>query len=66
MLAFSAVAVSRGYSLGAVCGLLIEVASLIAETNSRTHMGSAVVLRGLSSCNSWALEQRLNSGGTQA
>ena len=54
----SQVAVSRGFSLGVVLGLLIVVASLVAKHGSRAH--------GLSSCGSWALEHRFNSCGAQA
>ena len=52
----SLVAESGGYSLVAVCGLLIVVASPAAERG----------LLGFSSCSSGALEHRLNSYGAQA
>ena len=43
-MAFSLVAVSRGYSLVAVCGLLVVVvASLTAEHEVLGHVGSVVV-----------------------
>ena len=42
----------------AVLGLLIAVASLVAEYRLQA--------RGLSSCGSWALEHRLSSCGTWA
>ena len=45
----------------AVHGLLIAVASLVAE-----HKAAVVVARRLSSCGSWALEHRLSSCGAQA
>ena len=43
----SLTAVSGGYSLVMVCGLLIAVASLVENTGSR-HTGSKVVVHGLS------------------
>ena len=49
----------------AVRGLLIAVASLVAEHGSR-HAGSVVVVHKLSSCGSWALEHRLSSCGARA
>ena len=54
---FSLVAVRGGYSLAAVCWLLITVASPAVERGFRA--------RGLSICGSWALEQRLNSCGAR-
>ena len=56
---FSLVGESGGYSLVMVCGLLILVASLVAE--HRFYMA-----RGLSRCGSRALEHRLYSCGTWA
>ena len=53
---FSLVAGSRGYSLVAVHGLLIAVASPVGRSWA---LGSL----GFSSCGSWALEYRLNSCG---
>ena len=50
---FSLVAVSRGYSL-VEHGLLIVVASLVAEHRLQGVQASAVVARGLSSCGIWA------------
>jgi len=50
---FSLVAESRGCSVVAACGLLIEGASV-------------AVVPGLSSCGSQALEHRPNSGGSWA
>ena len=50
---FSLVEASRGYSLVAVCGLLIAAASLIVEQGlthglqSLWHLGSAVAVPGL-------------------
>ena len=67
----------QGYSVAAVFGLLIAVASLVVEYNKRLccavvsrvlrlqesqHVGLAVA----STCGSWALEHRLNSFGKQA
>ena len=66
MQAFSLVVASRGYSMVAVCWLLIAVASLVAEHGILGAQASAVVLHGLSSCRFWSLEHRLNSCGTQA
>ena len=56
---FSLVGESGGYSLVMMCGLLILVASLVAE--HRFYMA-----RGLSRCGSRALEHRLYSCGTRA
>ena len=53
------VAVSRGYSLVAVLGLLMAVASLVAQQK-------ALRLPSFSSCGSQALEHRLNSCGARA
>ena len=54
---FSLVAESGGYSLFAICRLLIAVASLVEPGLSGT---------GLSSCGSQALEHRLDNCGTRA
>ena len=54
----SLVAVSEGYSLVAVQGLLVVVASLGWSVGSRAH--------GFHGCNSWALEHRLSSCSAQA
>ena len=51
----SLVAVSRGYSRVAVQGLLIAVASLVAERGFWDMWASAVAARGLRSCGTWAL-----------
>ena len=56
---FSLVVASRGYTLVVVRGLLIVVASLVAEHGALGHAG-------FSGCGSWALEHRLNSCGPQA
>ena len=45
------VVASRGYSLVALCGLLIVVASLVAEHRLQFTQASVVVVHGLSSCN---------------
>ena len=55
---FSLVAESGGYTLVALRGFLIAVASLVVEHHSRS--------RGLSGGGSWALEHRLGSCGAQA
>ena len=49
-----------------VCGLLIAVASLVAEHWALGARGSVVVARGLRSCGSRALEHRLSSCGARA
>ena len=48
----------------AVHGLLIVVASLVAEPRALGAQASVVVARGLSSCGLRALEHRLSSCGT--
>ena len=63
---FSPVAASRGYSLVAVPGLLIALASLVAEHRLQGMQAPGVVAQGLSSRGSWALEHRLSSCGAQA
>ena len=62
----------RGLLFIALHGLLIVVASLVAEHGLQAHglqqlqhAGSVVVARGLSSCGSRALEHRLSSCGAQ-
>ena len=55
---FSLVAESRGYSLVAVWGLLIVVASLVAETDFR--------VRGHRSCGTWAQQLQLPGCRAQA
>ena len=57
---FSLVAVTGGYSLVVVHGLLIEVAFLVKH-----GLYGAVWYAGFSSCSSWLLEHRLNSCGTR-
>ena len=56
----------RGLLLGSVHELLIAVASLCCGAQALGMQASVVVARGLSSCGSWALEQRLSSCGTRA
>ena len=63
----------QGLLFVAVHGLLIAVASLVAEhglwvrgRQQLWHVGSVVVARGLSSCGLWALECRLSSCGARA
>ena len=63
---FSLVVASGGYSLGAVNGLLIAVVSPIVEHGTLGCVGSVVAACELSSCGSWALEQRFNQRGSQA
>ena len=62
LLGLSLVVVSGGYSLVVLHGLLIAVASLVAEHRLQGAWAS-VVVRGLSSCGSQALEHRLCSCG---
>ena len=63
---FSLVAANGSYSLIVVHGLLIMVASLVAEHGLKGSQASVAAACGLSSCGSQALEHRLNSCGTQA
>ena len=63
---FLLVAMSRDHSLVAVHGLLIAVASPTAEYGLQDTQASATVARGLSSCGSWALENRFNSCAARA
>ena len=63
---FSLVVESRGYSLVAVCGLLIAVTSLVAEHGLSVVWTSVVAAHGLSSCISLALEHSLSSCGAWA
>ena len=63
--AFPLVAASRGYSSLYVCRLLVVVASPVAEHRLQGVRASVVVACRLNSCNSRALEHRLNSFGTQ-
>ena len=61
---FSLVVAKGSYSLVAVHGLLIAVASLVAEDRLLGMQASVVSARGLSCCGSGALEHRLNSCDT--
>ena len=63
---FFLVEASRDCSPVVVCGLLVEVASLVAEHGLWGARASVVVALGLSSCRSRALEHRLNSCGAPA
>ena len=60
------VAASGAHSLVAVHGLLSAVASPTAEYGLQDTQVSAAATHGLSSCGSWALENRFNSCGAQA
>ena len=60
---FCLIMASRGYSLVAVCRLLIVVASH-CRAWALGHAGFLAVVRGLNSCGSQALEPRLSSYGT--
>ena len=63
---FSLVAASRGYTLDAVHRLFTEVASLVAEHGALGRVASVVTARGLSSCGSSALKDRVNSCDARA
>ena len=63
---FSLVVAKGSYSLVAVHGLLIAVASLVAEDRLEGMQASVVSARGLSSCGSQALEHRLSRCDTQS
>ena len=73
---FSLVAATGSYSLVAVCGFLIAVASLVVEQGLWGTQASAVAALGLqstgsrhagfSSCGPWALELGFSSCGVQA
>ena len=54
---------SGGYSLVAVHGILIVVASLVVEHGLQGTWTSVVVVCGFRSCRSRALEPRLNPCG---
>ena len=56
----------RGLLFVAVRGLLIAVASLVAEHGLLGTQASVVVAHGPSSCGSRALEHRLSSCGARA
>ena len=62
---FSLVAAGRGSSLGAVCGLLVAVASLV-EHGLQGLWAPVLVAQGLCSCGSGALEHRLSNCGAWA
>ena len=55
-----------GLLLAAACGLLIVAASLLQSTGSRACGLQKAAARGLSSCNTHALEHSINSCGMQA
>ena len=65
-ISFSLVAGRRGCSLAAGLRLLAAVASLVARHGLWGMWASGATACVLSSCSSWALEHRLNSGGTWA
>ena len=62
----SLVADGGGCSLVAMRGLLIAVASLVAEHGLKDSQASAAAALGLSSCGSHALEHSFNSCGARA
>ena len=55
-----------GYSLVALFGVFIAVASLVADHGFQGAPASEVVIPGVSSCGSWTLEQKLRNCGPQA
>ena len=61
----SLVAVSGGYSL-LPCGFLIVAASVVMEHGPQGTWASVVIVCGLGSCGSWALESRLCHCGARA
>ena len=61
----SLVAARGSYSLSWCAGFSLQWLLLLRSTGS-SHMGSVVVVRGLSSCGSWAPECRLSSCGAWA
>ena len=63
---FFSTAGTGGYSLVAVPGLLISMASLVAECGLYGVKVSVAAVCGLRSCSSWALEHRLNSYSAHA
>ena len=63
---FPLAASSGGYTVVAVHGLLIVMASLVVENGLQGARASVVVVHGLGICNSWALEHRIESYGAQA
>ena len=60
----SLVAVSGGYSL-LLCGFLIVVPSVVVEHGPKGTWASVVVVCGLNSCGSWALESGLSNCGAR-
>ena len=65
LLGLSLVLESGSYSLVVVHRLLIAAASLAAEHGLQGAWASAAAACGLSTCDSWAPEHRLNSCGAQ-
>ena len=63
---FFLVEASRDCSPVVVCGLLVDVASLVAEHGLWGARASVIVALRLISCRSRALEHRLNSCGAPA
>ena len=57
---FSLVAVSRGYSLVAMCGLLIAMASLVVGARAPGHVGSGDVMPRVLSTGSVVVVHRLS------
>ena len=55
-----------GYSIDAVHGLLLVVASLVVEHRLQGTRASVVTACGVSSCSFQALEHRLDSFGAPA
>ena len=65
-LGFCLVSVSRGYSLAAMCRLLIAVDSLVAGHRLQGFRAAVVAAHALSCCSSRALEHQLSCRGAQA
>ena len=57
---FSLIAESRGYSLGAMCGLLIAVASLVVEHRLYGTSASVAAVPGLQSAGSIVVAHRFS------
>ena len=63
---FFLVVARGGYSIDAVHGLLLVVASLVVEHRLQGTQASVVIACGVSSCSFQALEHRLDSFGAPA
>lgn len=63
---FSLVAMSGGYSLAVLLGLLVAAASLVEQRGLQGALTSVAAALGFNSCSSRALEHRLSSCGSRA